>query len=173
VILPEEADAFGISVDPRVQFQAYWTGPSPGGMTFPNSTFPGFLGGFGPNFMMAESDSDGDGVLDQDDACSSTPSGAIVNAHGCSIDQLAPCEGPPSGGPWRNHAAFIFARLTAILAFREAGLLTQEQASEQFRAAVESDCGRTHRRSALSLSQNGPIFFSTSAADSSRRDKRQ
>src|SRR5262249_23579407 len=35
-------------------------------------------------------DSDGDGVVDSADLCPDTPSGAVVNVNGCSIDQLCP-----------------------------------------------------------------------------------
>ena len=48
--------------------------------------------------LVGETDSDCDGVGDSVDQCPNTPPGSIVNADGCSIDQLAPCAGPASGG---------------------------------------------------------------------------
>ena len=35
-----------------------------------------------------ETDSDHDGILNEDDLCPDTASGAVVNAFGCSLDQL-------------------------------------------------------------------------------------
>jgi hypothetical protein len=48
-------------------------------------------------------DSDGDGVPDCLDQCPDTPAGEVVDEHGCSIDQLVPCDGPKTGGLWNNH----------------------------------------------------------------------
>lgn len=54
VVWTEDALANGIvSFDPRIQFVAYREGPSPGGISFPGSTFPGYVGAFGPNFIVA------------------------------------------------------------------------------------------------------------------------
>ena len=47
-------------------------------------------------------DSDGDGVPDAFDLCPGTPPGAVVDASGCSIDQLCPCN-----GPWKNHGEYV------------------------------------------------------------------
>ncbi|PYI80049.1 MAG: hypothetical protein DME26_22375 [Verrucomicrobia bacterium] len=52
--------------------------------------------------LSGETDADCDGVADSLDLCPGTPPGAVVDAHGCSIDQIAPCNGPASGGPWRS-----------------------------------------------------------------------
>src|SRR5207249_8785497 len=43
--------------------------------------------------FVGEPDEDKDGVPDSRDQCPGTAPGAIVNADGCSIDQLVPCEG--------------------------------------------------------------------------------
>ena len=43
-------------------------------------------------------DLDGDGVLNDEDQCPDTAPGAVVHPnHGCSIEQLCPCEGPRDG----------------------------------------------------------------------------
>src|SRR5262249_54770272 len=57
--------------------------------------------------LSGETDADCDGVGDSADRCPNTPAGSIVNANGCSIDQLAPCAGPATGGTWRNHGEYV------------------------------------------------------------------
>jgi hypothetical protein len=42
-----------VSFDPRIEFVAYRAGLSPGGISFPESRFVDFVGGFGPNFTIA------------------------------------------------------------------------------------------------------------------------
>jgi hypothetical protein len=42
-----------VSVDPRIQLTAYRFGFSPGGISFPQTRDPNFIGGFGPNFVIA------------------------------------------------------------------------------------------------------------------------
>jgi acetyl esterase/lipase len=37
-------------------------------------------------------DTDNDGVSDYLDACPDTPAGSVINDHGCSIEQLCPCD---------------------------------------------------------------------------------
>lgn len=82
-------------------------------------------------------DSDGDGVPDELDQCPNTPAGGIVSASGCSIEQLAPCE-----GPWKNHGQYVSAVARLSNQFREAGLITQKQRLAIFLRAVKSDCGK-------------------------------
>ncbi len=57
--------------------------------------------------LSGEIDVDGDGVFGSADLCPGTPAGAVVNSDGCSIDQLAPCAGPDSGGIWKNHGEYV------------------------------------------------------------------
>jgi hypothetical protein len=87
-------------------------------------------------------DSDGDGVLDKDDACPGTPPGAVVNEHGCSIEQLVPCAGPARGGTWRNHGQYVATVTKVALSFRRAKLITAHEMAAIVRAAAKSSCGR-------------------------------
>lgn len=87
-------------------------------------------------------DTDGDGVPDRLDKCPNTPAGEIVDADGCSIDQLVPCEGPPQGGAWRNHGEYVSAVVDVVRTFLGKGLITREQASRITTAAARSDCGK-------------------------------
>jgi uncharacterized repeat protein (TIGR03803 family) len=82
-------------------------------------------------------DSDGDGVPDAQDQCRDTASNAVVDEHGCSIDQLAPC-----GGPWRSHGHYLQAVATHVQAFVSEGLFTPEQGEEILAVAVHSNCGK-------------------------------
>jgi hypothetical protein len=52
---------------------------------------------------VCDAGSDGDGVLDAVDACLPSPNGAVVNADGCAIAELCPCEHPQGGDKWENH----------------------------------------------------------------------
>jgi len=86
-------------------------------------------------------DSDDDGVADPDDQCPNTPAGAIVDAAGCSIEQLVPCD-----GPWRNHGHFLRALREVTSEFVVAGLLTRAQQHAILLAGARSDCGKPPRR---------------------------
>src|SRR5262249_5196010 len=88
-------------------------------------------------------DTDGDGVPDDRDECPGTTPGAVVDAHGCSIEQLAPCEGPPGGGTWRNHGEYFQAVAGAVRDFLSQGLIDGQQARNILTAAARSNCGRS------------------------------
>jgi hypothetical protein len=87
-------------------------------------------------------DADGDGVLDENDECPDTPANTIVDAHGCNIAQLVPCEGPKSGGTWKNHGAYLRAVIRVVRDFYKAGLLTKRQRHGAVGDAAKSDCGQ-------------------------------
>ena len=87
-------------------------------------------------------DSDGDGVADSQDKCPNTPAGAVVDAHGCTIDQLVPCAGPASGGTWKNRGQYVSAVARTAEAFLAAGLITEAEKAAIVKTAAQSDCGR-------------------------------
>ena len=82
-------------------------------------------------------DSDGDGVPNADDVCPNTPTGAIVDATGCSLEQQVPCE-----APWPNHGAYLRALSEVSSRFVEAGLLTEAQRRAILQQGAMSDCGK-------------------------------
>jgi hypothetical protein len=93
------------------------------------------------NIKIGPPDRDFDGVPDSADACPSTPPCSLVDAQGCSIDQLAPCAGPASGGTWKNHGQYVAAVAQAVNEFLTEGLISQSQADAIVGAAGESPCG--------------------------------
>ena len=82
-------------------------------------------------------DSDGDGVADADDSCPGTAAGAVVNAAGCSLDQLVPCD-----GNWKDHGEYVSTFAVLSQDFVNAGLLTADQRGALVAAAAQSSCGR-------------------------------
>jgi hypothetical protein len=95
--------------------------------------------------LSGETDEDADGVPDSLDLCPGTPAGAIVDANGCSIDQIAPCSGPASGGNWKNHGEYVSAVAHAAEAFLAEGLISQDQMGEIVAQAAQSKCGSVAR----------------------------
>jgi len=91
--------------------------------------------------LLGETDLDGDGVPDSADLCPDTIPGAVVNAHGCSLDQLVPCAGPATGGTWRNHGAYVSTLARAVTEFLADGLISEQQAEELVTDAAQSSCG--------------------------------
>jgi len=99
-------------------------------------------GAFNASFSLSgETDADGDGVADSLDLCPGTPAGAIVDANGCSIDQIAPCSGPASGGTWKNHGQYVSTVAHAAEAFVQQRLISEAQAEEIVAQAAQSNCG--------------------------------
>jgi hypothetical protein len=105
-------------------------------------------------------DTDGDGVgsscdlceyvpdpdqhdLDQDgaaDACDDEV-GDVVNADGCSISQLAPCQHTASGDKWKNHGTYVSSVAHAANDFVADGLITEAVKDAIVSAAGQSACG--------------------------------
>jgi hypothetical protein len=83
-----------------------------------------------------ETDDDGDGVLDAMDACPGSLPGAVVNADGCTIAALCPCE-----NSWRSHGSYVSCVARAAQAFAAAGLITETEKGAIDSEAGLSDCG--------------------------------
>jgi hypothetical protein len=91
--------------------------------------------------LSGETDGDGDGVGDSLDQCPDTAAGAIVDAQGCSIEQIAPCSGPASGGSWKNHGQYVSSVAHATEAFLSQGLISADDAEKIVSEAAQSKCG--------------------------------
>ena|SRR5438128_1337819 len=100
---------------------------------------------FAMSLTRAESDADADGVSDSLVLCPGTPAGVMVDANGCSIDQIAPCSGPASGGTWKNHGQYVSAVAHAAEAFLAEGLISADQADEIVAQAAQSKCGSARK----------------------------
>jgi len=87
-------------------------------------------------------DSDGDGVSDEVDLCPNTSSGDVVDADGCSINQLCPCVGPASGGTWKNHGKYVSCVAQTAEEFMNDGLITEEEKGAIVSQAAQSSCGK-------------------------------
>ena len=103
-------------------------------------------GPFNAAFSLAgETDADADGIPDSLDLCPGTPAAASVDANGCSIEQIAPCNGPASGGTWKNHGEYVSAVSQAAEAFLAQGLIGADEAEEIVAQAAQSDSLRACR----------------------------
>jgi len=95
--------------------------------------------------LSGETDADADGVADSLDQCPGTPTGVIVDANGCSIDQIAPCSGPASGGSWKNHGQYVSAVAQAAESFLAQDLISADEAEKIVTQAAQSNCGFASR----------------------------
>ncbi len=82
-------------------------------------------------------DCDGDGVLNKDDLCPNTPLGVRVNACGCSIAQLVPCN-----GPWRNHHEYVQEVKEQAHRFWREHRISMHERNAIVKDAEKSDCGK-------------------------------
>ena len=82
-------------------------------------------------------DDDGDGVADNVDSCPSTLPGEIVDATGCSIADVCPCE-----NNWKNHGAYVKCVAHTSEDFVELGLITEEEKDAIVSSAGQSNCGK-------------------------------
>jgi hypothetical protein len=91
--------------------------------------------------LVGETDEDEDGVGDSVDLCPGTPANTLVDANGCSLDQLAPCSGPATGGSWKNHGQYVSAVARAAAEFVAEGLISAEEADAIVSDSAQSNCG--------------------------------
>jgi len=95
------------------------------------------------NIHIGLPDQDFDGVPDAFDLCpNTTPPCTLVDAQGCSLDQLAPCAGPPTGGTWKNHGEYVSTLAQAVNEFVEQGLITESEGEAIVSAGAQSSCGK-------------------------------
>jgi hypothetical protein len=100
-------------------------------------------GPFNASFSLSgELDADADGVPDAQDACPDTAADAIVDAQGCSIDQLVPCDGPASGGTWKNHGEYVSTFSHVVSEFIAQGLISRNGKGQLVSQAARSNCGK-------------------------------
>lgn len=88
------------------------------------------------NGDICDNDLDGDGVVDSGDACLPTPYGETVDATGCSLSQLCPCD-----SDWKNHGAFVSCNAKASTRFVKEGLMTEAEKGAWMSYCGSSSCG--------------------------------
>ena len=89
-------------------------------------------------------DDDNDGVPDESDICPYTPVDGIVDPNnGCTLEQLAPCEGPRgTDEAWRNHGEYVSALTKFANDFVKMELITHKDRSDIVSEAARSNCGK-------------------------------
>ncbi len=87
-------------------------------------------------------DSDADGVPDYLDLCPGTPPDVVVDASGCSIEQLC-----PPNGPWRNHGEYLRNLSRTVTRFWQEGLISQAERAALLKAAANSAYGKVSPKS--------------------------
>jgi hypothetical protein len=87
-------------------------------------------------------DMDGDGVRDSEDQCPNTAPGAVVDEHGCSIQQRVPCAEPRVGEKWKNHGEYVSTVIKTVTEWLERGIISEEQAEQLVHTAARSNCGK-------------------------------
>jgi hypothetical protein len=92
--------------------------------------------------LSGELDADADGVPDELDQCSNTPADSVVNAQGCSLDQLVPCAGPSAGGTWANHGQYVSTFTQTANQFAAQGLISRREKGQLTSQAARSSCGK-------------------------------
>ena len=65
-----------------------------------------------------------------------TSLGDVVNAEGCSIDDMCACD-----DEWKNHGQYIRCVAQAAGDLVDAGLITEAEKDDIVMDAAESDCG--------------------------------
>lgn len=82
-------------------------------------------------------DSDNDDVPNEDDLCPETTPDSMVNADGCSIDDLCPCD-----GDWKNHGKYVSCVAHTAQQFLDDELISAEEKGAIVSEAAQSDCGK-------------------------------
>ena len=82
-------------------------------------------------------DDDNDGINDGLDQCLGTLETDLVNAEGCSIDDLCACS-----NAWKNHGAYVKCVAQTSEDFVDAGLISEEEKDTIVSDAAQSTCGK-------------------------------
>jgi len=89
---------------------------------------------------VCDTDDDNDGVPDTSDECEGTGPQEVVNAEGCSVHDLCPCE-----GDWKNHGDYMQCVTRTSMEFLENELFTRPERAAMVAEAAISDCGAIAR----------------------------
>ena len=96
-----------------------------------------------PTFPNPEqSDADHDRVGDPCDLCEGASPG-LVNANGCTVEQICPCHEQRDGTSWESRAQYLRCVATEARVLRREGQLSTADAWRLVREASRSTCGRS------------------------------
>ena len=84
-------------------------------------------------------DTDQDGVPDCDDLCPDTDPADGVDADGCSVPQLCPCD-----NDWQNHGAYVTCVVDMAQQLVDDGFIEPGIGQDYVNAAGNSNCGGSH-----------------------------
>ena len=73
---------------------------------------------------------------DHVDACLPTAPGEVVNAEGCPIADLCPCE-----RDWKSHGAYVACMVGTAVRFQRAGMISRAERRSIVAEAARSQCG--------------------------------
>jgi len=62
------------------------------------------------------------------------------------IDELVPCDGPASGGTWKNHGQYVSSVAHAAQRLAREGCLSPQQKGKIVSAAARSNCGKKPKK---------------------------
>jgi len=88
-----------------------------------------------------DDDSDGDGIINDNDQCPGTMENEVVNSDGCSIADLCPCSDPIDDDNWKNHGEYVSCVAKISKSFVEQGLITKFEKGLIVSEAARSTCG--------------------------------
>jgi hypothetical protein len=91
-----------------------------------------------------DNDDDGDSVPDAGDYCPETKIGALVDANGCSGEQLIDMDCPCDGG-WKNHGEYVNCIAHAAEEQLVAGLITSDEKCAIVSSHAKSGCGHKNK----------------------------
>jgi hypothetical protein len=83
-------------------------------------------------------DADGDGIVDEVDACPGTATYALVDAEGCDV---CACDVDATGEPWAKRGDYLHCVLDEVHARRLAEQLDRKASRLVIKAARNSTCG--------------------------------
>ena len=90
--------------------------------------------------FLPETDSDGDGVPDDQDDCPDTPEGEFVDPIGCSLEQYCSPD-----GEWKNHGQFVTCVVHVAEKWLVWDLITEQEKGDIVSDAAQSDIGKKNK----------------------------
>jgi len=86
-------------------------------------------------------DGDADGIGDLCDSCEGASAG-LVNANGCTVEQICPCYEQRDGSSWENRAQYLRCVAAEARVLRREGQVSTADAWRLVREAAKTTCGR-------------------------------